>query len=226
MAKRISLLCEADAASLRTAAQNTRPSRSETPCKHAATTFLFCLNCTELSGCQNSLRPHLLAQPCNRPMVHSIEWKQVKRNVNRTVKWSQKKQNSFVVRFWNFPSQGGWNIYSQWHFILATNNKGNSLRLYHWRWHHIEQQFSNFSLLRAPFTAPKTVLTPSFCQHFFDYWWIRFGHFLAWAPQVPKQEANFRLWPATNWRHQYQVKKDQLIYKLQHEHVRLQLWCD
>jgi len=35
-------------------------------------------------------------------MVHWFAWKQVKRNVGKTVKWREQQQKIFVVRLWNF----------------------------------------------------------------------------------------------------------------------------
>jgi len=35
-------------------------------------------------------------------MVHWFSWKQVKRNVGRTVKWREQQQKIFVVRLWSF----------------------------------------------------------------------------------------------------------------------------
>jgi len=42
---------------------------------------------------------------------------------------------------------------------------------------------------------------------FVDYWETKFGCLLAWAPQPPRQEGNFRLRPAANCRHQNQIEK-------------------
>jgi len=52
----------------------------------------------------------------------------------------------------------------------------------------------------------KPLRTPSFCQ-LFSIWEITFGRFLAWAPQPPRQKANFRIWPAVNCCHQNQIQK-------------------
>ena len=72
----------------------------------------------------------------------------------------------------------------------------------------LAQWFSNFLSLQTGFTAPKTAADPFILSTFFEYWEIRFGRFLARVPQTHQQEANFRLQPAANCRHQNK-KKDQ-----------------
>jgi len=60
---------------------------------------------------------------------------------------------------------------------------------------YVEQWFSNFVAV-DPYVLPMS----------FD-WEIRFGRFLAWAPQPPQQETNFNLWPVGNCRHQNHINK-------------------
>jgi len=55
----------------------------------------------------------------------------------------------------------------------------------------------------------KPLRTASFCQRCFEYREIRFGRFMAWAPQPPRQEANFKILASANCRHQHQIKRGQ-----------------
>jgi len=63
-------------------------------------------------------------------------------------------------------------------FILATNRKKETHFNYYAEDDTIKQWFSNFSLLRTPFTAPKTTAEPFVLSKFFYYCQIRFGLFL------------------------------------------------
>jgi len=69
--------------------------------------------------------------------------------------------------------------------------------------------FSNFCRCAPLSLQPNRCGGPFVVSTFFRQRGLRFGRFLAWAPQPPREEANFRLRPTDNCCRQNQIKKGQ-----------------
>jgi len=71
-------------------------------------------------------------------------------------------------------------------------------------WKSLTKYKNSKAVFLKLFVAVDPFVLSTFFRLLRNYFW---SLLIAWVPQPPRQEANFRLRPAANWRHQYKIKK-------------------